>query len=326
MQIVFGLDNLPSACRENIFLALGNFDGVHKGHQHVIRTAVEAARSCGGNSAALIFDPHPAHVVRPEGNLLLLSDLEAKGEILGALGLDYMIVEPFSEETSRFLPEEFVKIYLKGKIGVRGVIAGFDYTFGRGAAGNISHLKEWGDILDIDVRICSPVNVEGKQVSSSAIRELIVAGKVRQACKLLNYHYFRHGKVVPGAGRGKDLLGFPTANVSFDPSMVLPGKGVYCTIVKLDGQLFVGAANIGVRPTFPDQDLAVEINIVDYHGDLYGQILTVYFIDKIRDEIAFSSADELKMQIAADIETIRRKAEGSLPLLLPGGYKYGVTK
>lgn len=326
MQIVFGLDNLPSACRKNVFLALGNFDGVHKGHQHVIKTAVKAARSYGGNSAALIFDPHPAHVVRPEGNLLLLSDLEAKGEILGALGLDYLIVEPFSKETSRFLPGEFVKIYLQGKIGVSCVIVGFDYTFGRGASGSVSHLKEWGEESGIEVQVCSPVSVEGKQVSSSAIRELIAAGEVGQACKLLNYHYFRHGNVVPGAGRGKNLLGFPTANVSFAPSMVLPGRGVYYTIVKLDEQLFIGAANIGVRPTFPDQDLAVEINIVDYHGDLYGQTLTVYFIDRIRDEIAFSGADELKMQIAADIENIKQKAESSLPLLLPEGCEFGVIK
>jgi riboflavin kinase / FMN adenylyltransferase len=307
MQIIKGAESLPLNMKGKIYLALGNFDGVHIGHQAVISKAVAAAKKNNGISAALIFDPHPAKVINPAGNLQLLSDIELKAELFKSLGLDCMIVEKFNQKVAELTPEMFVNNFLWEKIKVRGVTTGFDYTFGRKASGHTDDLREFGNEIGFEVEVCPPVKVNETLVSSSLIRRLITEGEVEEASELLNYYYSRRGTVVAGDGRGK-TLGYPTANIDLDPCMIRPGSGVYFTAVKIDGRLYYGAANIGRKPTFSSRDLTVEVNIMDYNGDLYGEILRVYFIKKIREEIAFTCAEELKKQLAVDVEQCRRMA------------------
>ncbi len=305
MKVVHGMHKLPLASNHNLYLALGNFDGVHLGHQKIIRTAVEKAQKNNGASGALVFDPHPSKIISPEKDLQLISDLHIKSELLEKLGLDYMVVEPFSLEVAKMSPEDFLNKYLKGLVKVRGVVAGYNYSFGHRARGSSAFLAKWGKTEEIEVTVCPPVKMDRVPVSSSMVRGMIAAGRVDKAAQLLDYYFFRHGKVVPGRGRGK-ALGFPTANLAVASDLILPGEGVYFTLVKKDNSLLTGATNVGRRPTFGYDQLSVEVNILDFREDLYYRQMTVYFIKKIRDEIAFNRLEELKFQMDKDIRQVRR--------------------
>ncbi len=304
MRIIRGADNTPTACHGNIYLALGNFDGVHTGHQSVIKEAVRMAGDSGGVSAVLILDPHPANFFNPRGGVRLISDPDMKKELLAGLGLDYMIIEPFDLSLAGLSPEEFIMYYLKEKIKVKGVICGFDYSFGKNAGGDPFCLEEWSRRLSFELRVCPPVKINGKTVSSSNIRRLLAAGQIERASYLLNYHFYRTGIVIKGDGRGK-TLGYPTANLLTNPQLILPEEGVYYTVTNLNGQMFLSATNIGSCPTFREGRISVETHILDFFDDLYGQDLTVYFIKKIRDEIAFADVEALTGQMEADIKQIR---------------------
>lgn len=322
MRIIKGMDNLPSEYRGQVYLALGNFDGVHMGHQEVIKTAVRVAKDNNGISAVLIFDPHPAKVINPGSKFSLLSDMDMKAEIFESLGLNCLIIEPFNKKIASLSPEEFLNICLRDKINVKGVITGFDYSFGKFAAGDTKSLKEWGRMSGFEVIVCSPVKAGERIISSSAIRKMVSEGKVEEASHFLNYYFYRRGEVVPGEGRGKKL-GFPTANIQVDANLILPGEGVYFTVVKIGDQLLFGATNVGKCPTFSPRGVTMEVNIVDYSGDLYGKKITLYFIRRIRDEIAFSTSADLVQQLSADIELSRKMAERPLKYPVPGLIKTG---
>lgn len=317
MQIIHGLANLPGYCNNNIYLALGNFDGVHLAHQAVISAAISRARDRGAASAALILDPHPAKVLNPTQNFSLLTDLELKAELFNALGLDYLVVEPFSHDTALLTPDDFVKDYLLGILKVRGVVTGFDYTFGKNASGKPSDLQKWGKNNGFEAISCPPVTLEGQVVSSSLIRELVKEGNMEKSSDFLNYYLYRHGKVVPGAGKGREM-GFPTANIDIPSGLLLPGEGVYFTAVKIKEELFFGAANVGSCPTFASRDFTVEVNVLGYNENLYEQKITVYFLKKIREERAFPSVEELKKQVLSDIEFSRGLAMGQYKGFSPG--------
>ncbi len=304
MKNVFRIDTLPEVYKENLYLALGNFDGVHLGHQRVIETVIRKARENSGFSGALVFDPHPAKVISPKKELPLITDLQAKTGLMEKLGLDCIIVEPFTPEMARMHPDDFIKKYLKEIIKVKGIVAGYDYSFGYRARGDTEYLVEWGRKENIDVSVCPPVEVDREPVSSSHIREKVKKGEVEKAAGMLNYYFFQKGKVVSGKGRGRQL-GYPTANIEISPELLLPAKGVYYTLVKKGDQSFPGATNVGQCPTFSSGNLTVEVHLLDFQDNLYGEYLTLYFIKKIRDEKTFSSFEELKMQLNRDVEQVK---------------------
>ncbi len=316
MQIINGIDNLPVKCKENIYLALGNFDGVHRGHQSVIKKTVEMAKEKNFFSGALVFEPHPAKIINPNSNLQIMTNVKMKADILTLLGIDYLIVEPFTGHIAQIPPHKFLDIYLKDRVNPKGVVTGFDYTFGKNADGNTERLIKWGQENNIEIEICPPINIEGNIVSSSIIRNMLLEGKVREASKYLNYYYYRYGEVVKGDGRGKKM-GFPTANVKISKELILPGEGVYYTLIEKDEELFCGAGNIGMRPTFGSGELTLEVNILNFEGNIYGSEITVYFIEKIRDEFAFATVDDFKKQLSKDVDIIRKLAQEPLDGLLP---------
>ncbi len=316
MQIINGIENLPNKCKNNIFIALGNFDGVHLGHQSVIKKTVQKAKGKNLLSGALIFEPHPAKIIYPGSNLQILTDVKMKADILTLLGLDYLIVEPFNSYIAQISPHKFLDIYIKDSINAKGVVTGFDYSFGKNALGNTQSLNKWGIENNVEIVVCPPVNIEGNIVSSSNIRGMLSEGKVKEASKFLNYYYYRYGEVVKGDGRG-EKIGFPTANIKVAKELILPDKGVYYTIISKDDKLFYGATNVGIRPTFSSGELTVEVNILNFKSNIYGSDITVYFIEKIREEFAFSTVDALKKQLSRDIGIIRKLAQEPLEGMLP---------
>jgi len=301
MQLINSIERLPEI-QGPLFLALGNFDGVHRGHQAILRSAIETAKQEHGCSAALVFDPHPVVALRPDQPLSLLTDIADRAEIMAALGLDYLVVEPFSRELASLSPEHFIRQILIEKMNAGGVFIGENYSFGNQGSGSAETLKYWGEKLGFAVKVIPMHYYAGKEVSSSKIRSLLLSGAVREAADMLNYYFFRQGKVIKGYGIGKEKV-YPTANIIASPRLLWPGKGVYLTAVEnLDSTPFFGVTNIGSRPTFSHHDTAVETHILDFNGTIYNYEIRLCFLEKLRDTRTFASAEQLKEQIGRDIE------------------------
>lgn len=285
-----------------LYLALGNFDGVHRGHQTIINRAVALAGKTGGVCAALVFDPHPARLLCSGNKLSYLSSLEQKASLMERLGLDFLLIEPFTAALSSLAPELFVKHVLLGKLEVEVVVVGSDYSFGRGGRGRAETLAGLGAKNGFAVDICPLLFQGGVPVSSSLIRSLVREGRVREASTLLNYYFFRSGKVVTGRGIGQKLL-FPTANITVDPDLLWPGPGVYLTAVEGIGtaEPLFGVTNVGARPTFKEAGMAVETHVIDFNGSLYDRVLKIYFLEKLRETAVFSGPEALRARILADI-------------------------
>ena len=304
MEIINGVDRLPAELH-SLNLALGNFDGVHRGHQAIINSAIKESKKLGGLSAVLVFDPHPLIALRADKQPSLLTDLADRSEIFAELGLDYMIIQPFDSHFSQLSPEQFIRIILMEKLKVNSVHVGADYTFGRKGAGSSDTLLFWGDKLSFKVQIQPMLLYNNKEVSSSIIRSLLLSGSVREASDLLGYYFFRQGKVIKGHGVGKVLV-YPTANIAANERMIWPGKGVYLTAVrKLEDKLLFGVTNVGSRPTFSDHKTAVETHIIDYCKEIYHHEIRLCFLEKLRNTKTFETPSELRKQIWQDIETSR---------------------
>lgn len=304
MEIINGVDRLPAEA-DFLNLALGNFDGVHRGHQAIIKAAIKESGVSGCASAALVFDPHPLVALRADNQPALLTDLADRAEIMKELGLDYMIIQPFDSRFSHLSPEQFVRFILIEKLKVRSVHVGTDYTFGRKGAGSSDTLLFWGDKLNFKVQIQPMLLINNKEVSSSKIRSLLLSGSVREAANLLGYYFFRQGKVIKGHGVGKTLV-YPTANIAANARLIWPGKGVYLTAVsKLEDKLLFGVTNVGSRPTFADHKTAVETHIMDFNKDIYHKEIRLCFLEKIRNTKTFETPSELRKQIWQDIEDSR---------------------
>lgn len=302
MELINGINRWAGVDSRPLFLALGNFDGVHRGHQTIIRNAVNKAKAAQGCSAALVFDPHPSILLRPDHSLALLTDIVDRAELMSGLGLDYLIVEPFTEHLASLPAESFINDILTEKLKVSGVVVGYDYSFGRGGRGRAQLMAQWGTKMGFSVDICPLVRFNRKIVSSSSIRSLLLAGAVDEAAELLNYYFFRRGKVIKGSGIGNKMI-YPTANINVLPRLIQPGKGVYLTAVSEPASpgLAFGVTNVGERPTFSREQAAVETYILDYEGDLYHKEICLYFLEKLRDTRAFSSPELLKEQVTLDI-------------------------
>jgi riboflavin kinase/FMN adenylyltransferase len=290
----------------NSVVALGNFDGVHLGHQAVVRRAVEEGRRRGAKVVAATFDPHPRVVLAPGSEPRLLTTLEMRREELLGYGVDEVWAIRFDETLSRKTPEEFVRDVLVGEIGASAVVVGENFRFGHRAAGDFRELERLmrgfgGEAYAVRVR-----SEDGEApISSTRIRRLVGEGEVAEAAKLLGRPYVLRGEVVMGDKRGR-TIGFPTANVLADPALVVPARGVYAGFVRVGKDTYAACTNIGVAPTFERRESRVEAYLLGFEGDLYGREVDVSFLQRIREEKRFSGVEELKTQILRDVEAARR--------------------
>ncbi len=303
MDVIRGIENIPTHLRCAV-VTIGNFDGIHLGHQLIIRRLVEEARRANCPAVVISFDPHPKMVLHPERRpFYLITSLEEKIRLLAGLEVDTFILIPFSLEYARTTAEEFVRAVLAERLHIRKIIIGHDYTFGRGKEGNEAFLSTFGKRLGFEVEAMNAVRVGEMTVSSTRIREALLAGDVRLAASLLGRPYNLGGRVVAGQRRGV-RLGFPTANISPAKELV-PARGVYAVHVLLEGIRRQGALSIGINPTFTDGKHSVEVYILDFSEDIYGKALDMLFIERLRDEIRFASPEELIAQIEKDIARVR---------------------
>ena len=284
-------------------LALGNFDGVHLGHQNIFRHVVSRADEIGGTPMVFTFDCHPLKVLAPERALLVLTTNAQKRSLIGALGVRVGLWIPFTEQFARQKPLAFIRDVLQERIGVRELVVGYDFRFGHCRAGNVTLLQQQAAAHGYDVTVIPAVKLGETVVSSSTIRALLQKGQVEEAARLLGRDYALSGLVVEGFRRGAKL-GFPTANVRVDHEIV-PREGVYAVRVELEGRQYPGVANVGRNPTFGNESLSVEVHLLDFEDDLYGTRLGVAFVARMRDERKFASADELVAQIACDVQRAR---------------------
>ncbi|NLW44693.1 MAG: bifunctional riboflavin kinase/FAD synthetase [Syntrophomonadaceae bacterium] len=288
--------------KKPIVLALGNFDGVHKGHQHLISEAIKEARAGGGSSVVMIFDPHPRKVLSQESPPLLTT-IEQKANILAEMGLDYLVLTPFTREVASWSPEYFVDHIILGTFNASAVYVGYNYFFGRGASGDARLLQQLGEQKGFAVRIIEPVKVCGQVVSSTLVRKCLEEGDVEAVYAFTGRLPMFSGKVQRGEGRD---IKFPTANLDFDPEMARPGRGVYAARAIVDGKPHNAVVNIGQKPTFHQEyPVVAEAHILDFDGNLYDKEIAVMLVKKLRDERKFPSKEELIQQIERDIQNAR---------------------
>lgn len=290
-------------------VALGTFDGVHRGHQKIIKNTVRFAKKLKRASLVITFDPHPQELIVPERGLKLLTTLEEREELFCDLGVDGVVVIKFRPWLQRLSYEDFVRKYLVEKLGVHRVFVGFDYAFGKGRAGDVSHLKKLGKKYGFSVSVISPVSALKKTIKSRDIRKLLSRGRFSKALKLLGNPYRITGRVVKGSGRGKKL-GYPTANLKVPKNKLLPSYGVY--IGRANGpSTSLGASkkcvvNIGSRPTFGASNVVVEAHLLNFKGNLKGRKIKLYLYKKLRNELHFADVELLKKQIHKDISIARK--------------------
>jgi riboflavin kinase/FMN adenylyltransferase len=296
MKIVRGTKNIARPIAYPV-VAIGNFDGVHIGHQIIFRQAADMARKQNGTSIVFTFEPHPLKIIAPEKVPPLLNTFRQKMERIEACGIDMVVCADFTRQFADQQPRDFAKDILVDLIGVKEIVVGFDYAFGRGREGTISYLKKMGEEFHFKIHVVEPIKLKGHLVSSSHVRELIEEGNVKAARNFLGRDYSILGPVVHGHHTGH-AIGFPTANLD-TTKVQIPGTGVYAVRILHAGK------------TFRDR-LSVEVHIFDFHENIYGQEVEVIFVDRIRSEMAFKSADELVVQIKKDIETARAILESDL--------------
>jgi len=285
-------------------LALGNFDGLHRGHMKIIERVRRVASERGATAVAMTFDPHPPRVVRPDKAPPLLMTKTQRLEALERAGVDGVAVVRFTPELSRWDPETFVRTVLVEWLHVAEVWVGANFLFGHDRAGNFSSLRGLGSRYGFRAEKIDPVRYKDFVVSSTRIRRLISEGRVDEASALLGHPYTIDGTVVEGSHRGRDL-GFPTANLATGNELI-PPDGVYATTVRLEGVIYPSVTNVGIRPTFDDEPRTViETHLLDVERDLYGRTLRLGFVQRLRDERRFESVDLLKAQVGADVQKAR---------------------
>jgi len=309
MEVFIGTDSIPRSLR-NPVLTIGNFDGVHRGHQALFRRVKEWAQRLEGESVVMTFDPHPLQVLAPGKGPAFITCHESKLKLIESCGIDVTIVIPFSREFSQISANDFVEKLLVDKFGVKAIVVGYDYRFGHSREGDIDFLKKMGQRFGFSVDTVSGLRIEETMVSSTAIRRLIKEGDIREAGRLLGRSYEISGTIVQGRQRGGRLLGFPTANIRMT-TQAQPRRGVYVVEVDVEGRTYGGAACLGYNPTFGDVDLSLEVHILDFEGNIYGKPITVRFLERLRDEKRFSGPEELMAQIKRDVEMARQILEDS---------------
>jgi riboflavin kinase/FMN adenylyltransferase len=287
-------------------VSIGVFDGVHRGHRVVLADLADRARQSGGLDRVVItFDEHPLRVVAPEAAPNLLTSEEQRLELFEQLGIDVVALLPF-RQVRDFTPDEFIKKVLVEAFHARIVAVGSDFRFGRDRVGDVALLRKAGDVNGFEVDTVQLLSEGGHPLSSTEIRIMIAAGRVENAGEALGRPFELRGRVVPGDGRGQ-AIGIPTANLDVDPQLVIPGRGVYAAWVPRGGTRYAAAVNVGIRPTFGGEREIVEVHLLDFTGDLYGEELSVHFQSRVRDEQNFESVEALVAQLDQDLEEVRQR-------------------
>jgi riboflavin kinase / FMN adenylyltransferase len=302
MEMVQGLGSLPLEGESAV--TVGFFDGVHLGHQSVIGRTVQMARERVLRSVAVTFDRHPRETLTPGHAPPLLTTLRRKAGLIEALGVDVLAVLEFDEELSAWPPEVFVDRVLVRGLRARHATVGANFSFGRGAAGNLETLADLGTARGFTVEGVTLLELDGRVVSSTSVREALAAGDLSWPRAALGRRHVVEGHVVPGAGRG-DGLGYPTANLRTPPRLLLPARGVYAGRGYLGEEIWPAAINVGINPTFGEEPLHVEAYLLGFDGDIRGEVLTVEFWERLRDEVRFESPDALARQIGEDVARTR---------------------
>lgn len=287
----------------NAVVTIGNFDGVHLGHREIFRRVKREAAAIGGVSLVITFIPHPIKMLGVKKGFRLISTYAEKETLLEASGIDYLLIIPFTREFASISAERFVRDILVGTIGVRKLIIGYDYAFGKNRQGDVTMLRRMGEELGFTVDVLEPITSGDLVYSSTAVRQMVAGGDVRGVVRLLGRHFSVGGTVVHGRQRGKGL-GFPTANLQTDKELI-PKPGVYAVKVKVEDTTYDGACNIGDNPTFGNGSLSIEVFIFDFDGDIYGREVRLYFVDRIRDEVTFPNPQSLQEAIARDVARCR---------------------
>lgn len=299
MELITSLDHAAGCCGRPGVITLGNFDGLHVGHQTLVRQVVGRAREIGGCGIVFTFHPHPLKILSPKACPPLISTYDEKVAMFQELGIDILLMIPFTPDIAAMSARDFAKTILKDTLNASEVYVGFNYRFGRGREGTVDTLRELGDELGFRVNEVREVAVDGEVISSTKIRDLLRAGDVEHAARLLGRPYAITGRVVGGDRRGR-LLGFPTANLE-PVHEIMPYPGVYAVRAFVEGSQFDGVVNAGFRPTFNKRELCVEAHLFDFSRDIYGKEITIFFVKKIRDEKRFESLEALTAQIRKDV-------------------------
>lgn len=286
-----------------VVLTQGTFDGVHLGHEKILKRIINRAKEIGGESVLLTFYPHPRLVLFPDDNQLrLITTLEERFEILRDMGLDQVVVLPFTKELSRVRAEEYVRDILLQQLNMKVFIIGYDHRFGRNREGSIEDILAMSETFNFEVEEISRQDIQESTVSSSKIRKALLDGEVKMARTYLGRDFTLDGEVVHGKARGNSL-GYPTANIKVSDSFkLIPGNGVYAVEVEHAGKMYGGMLNIGENPTFDDANWSIEVNIFNFDEDIYGQQLRLYFVERMRDELKFDATEQLRAQLDLDRE------------------------
>ncbi|MBU2623855.1 MAG: bifunctional riboflavin kinase/FAD synthetase [Proteobacteria bacterium] len=304
------IDNIESITKpfDNAVITIGNFDGVHIGHQALFHEVIEKADAINGTSVAMTFNPHPVRVLKQNGHPPLITVHELKIELIEKTGIDVLICVPFTLDFASISATDFVRDLLVKRIGMKAIVVGKDYTFGKNREGNLEFLKRCAKEYGFEVIVANwiPIsnNTQGR-ISSTKIRELVTEGKIAEAQQLLGRYYQIRGTIMTGRNRGGRLLGFPTANIKLHDELC-PKTGVYAVTVECMESKYMGVANIGYSPTFEDKIFTVEVHILDFNKNIYDRNIRVNFVSRIRDELKFADINELSEQIKKDIDKARR--------------------
>jgi len=289
-------------------LTIGSFDGIHRGHQYLINRVVARAQEIGAASALVTLHPHPKVVLRPTSPLHYLSTIEERLDWLAPLGLDYVVVFPFSLETSQVRARDFVRPLVE-RLRLGEIFCGKDFALGYKREGNVEFLRALGRERGFAVTVVEPQAFDGQIVSSSRVRDLIAHGEMDAATRMLGRYPSVRGRVIEGDKRGR-TLGFPTANLAVAERRLIPADGIYAVRVNIGAAWFGGAANIGIRPTFDKGQRLIEVFVLDFDGDLYDQVIEVQFVKRLRAEMKFDSVNALIEQMRRDVLTARAVLEG----------------
>ena len=302
MKLIETIDQINTPFK-NAVITIGNFDGVHKGHQSLFQQVIEKAKQINGTSIAMTFDPHPLKALGISGPAMI-TRRDQKLELIEKCGIDVLLCIPFNMTFAAITAHDFIEKILVNKIGMKAIIIGADYSFGKDRLGNIELLKKEGEKLGVETIVSPWINdtdSDLERISSTRIREIVMDGKVDQAMKYLGRHYQIRGKVIKGRERGGSQLGFPTANIKLHDELC-PKVGVYAVTVETTKGNFWGVANIGFSPTFDDHIFTIEVHILDFNHDIYNTRIRVNMVKRLRDEKKFAGIHELSEQIKKDIE------------------------
>ena len=298
MKTIYGIENFPAS--EGSIVTIGTFDGVHLGHQQILKQLIDTSQQSKLKSVLLTFFPHPRMVLQPDISMRLIQTIEEREKALRKTGLDYLVIHPFSEKFSRLSADDYVKQILVDKLNVRKVVVGYDHRFGRNRTASLEDMYNYADIHDFEVIEIDAKKIKSTAVSSTKIRKAIDQGDIALANSYLGDPFTLEGVVVHGDKRGRELS-YPTANIELqNKHKIIPKQGVYLIQSDIDNQVVYGMMNIGTKPTFGTTNPSIEVHFFDWNGDLYDQTLQVKLLKWIREEQKFGSVEELQAQIHAD--------------------------